>query len=566
MSVHPGQLARVFADLSVLASGTDREMLAGLRERLEARRLRVLVVGEAKRGKSTLVNALLGREVVPAGVTPLTAVAATISYGTDERVEATFGDGHAEKHPLDQLPGLVTERENPGNRRGVTSVTVWVDAPILARGVELVDTPGTGSVHAHNTAAADAALPTMDAAVFVLTADPPVSATERDLLERVARLSVRRFIVLNKADYLDAAQLAESVEFTSEVAAAATGEPARVYPLSARAALGGGDEGFTAFRADFDACLETGRACDVERSAAAHLLRLAAGLLDEVLLARRAARMRDGDAAGRVGQFAARLAAVGERRREVGDRTETESRHLLTALNSAADQQVACLTRDLGAEIDRFLAGELGAAPAAAIERQGRARLADLTRDSVETWRREQRDRLEDGLWRLGTRLAGELDAELSAVRQAAADLLDLDLTVPGHEQRLPVDLRFFYTLEEAVGQTELLAGAVRRRLPGRFGRDRAASYLRREARDLADRQVGRARADFQQRLTEATRELSHATQQRYIQGTARLEAALAAAQRTRDATAAEAAEQDRALADREERLRVILTELSGTQ
>ena len=60
MSVHPGQLARVFADLSVLASGADREMLAGLRERLEARRLRVLVVGEAKRGKSTLVNALLG--------------------------------------------------------------------------------------------------------------------------------------------------------------------------------------------------------------------------------------------------------------------------------------------------------------------------------------------------------------------------------------------------------------------------------------------------------------------------------------------------------------------------
>jgi len=50
--------------------------------------------------------------------------------------------------------------------------------------------PGTGSVHAHNTAAADAALPSMDAAIFVLTADPPVSAAERELLRQVSGLSV----------------------------------------------------------------------------------------------------------------------------------------------------------------------------------------------------------------------------------------------------------------------------------------------------------------------------------------------------------------------------------------
>ena len=69
-------------------------------------------------------------------------------------------------------------------------MTVAVDAPVLARGVELVDTPGTGSVYAHNTAEAELALETIDAAVFVLTADPPVSASERDLMSRVAGLSV----------------------------------------------------------------------------------------------------------------------------------------------------------------------------------------------------------------------------------------------------------------------------------------------------------------------------------------------------------------------------------------
>ena len=163
-------------ELAALGSTDDRAELDALRDRLRDRRLRVLVAGEAKRGKSTLVNAMLGRAALPSGVTPLTALATTVLHGNDENVRAVFTDGHAENLPLSALDDLVTERGNPGNCRNVASVTVSVDAPILARGVELVDTPGTGSVYAHNTSAAEAALDTMDAAVFVLTADPPASA------------------------------------------------------------------------------------------------------------------------------------------------------------------------------------------------------------------------------------------------------------------------------------------------------------------------------------------------------------------------------------------------------
>ena len=65
-----------------------------------------------------------------------------------------------------------------------------IDAPLLARGVELVDTPGTGSVHGHNTMEAQAALAPMDAAVFVLTADPPISASEREIIAQVAEMAV----------------------------------------------------------------------------------------------------------------------------------------------------------------------------------------------------------------------------------------------------------------------------------------------------------------------------------------------------------------------------------------
>ena len=256
----PGPLLAALAELAALGTAGDQQALAGLRDRLRAARLRVLVAGEAKRGKSTLVNALLGRPVLPAGVTPLTSLPTTVRYGRDEEVRAVFADGRAERFPLSALGDLVTERHNPGNRRNLSSVTVLVDVPVLARGIELVDTPGIGSVYAHNTTTAETALETMDAAVFVLTADPPVSASERELMARVAARSVRMFVVLNKADYLAPGELAEAVEFTGQVAGEATGEPVRVYPLSARAALTpGNDPGFAAFHADFTGYLDRER-------------------------------------------------------------------------------------------------------------------------------------------------------------------------------------------------------------------------------------------------------------------------------------------------------------------
>ncbi len=144
-------LARALNELAALGTDRDREQLVALLDRLDAARLRVLVAGEAKRGKSTLVNALIGREVLPSGVTPLTAVTTTVRYGDDERAEVRFLDGHDEKHPLAALADLATERGNPGNRRGIADVAVYLAAPVLAGGVELVDTPGTGSVYEWGT-------------------------------------------------------------------------------------------------------------------------------------------------------------------------------------------------------------------------------------------------------------------------------------------------------------------------------------------------------------------------------------------------------------------------------
>ena len=551
-------LAAALNSLASLGTDRDREQILALLDRLEAARLRVLVVGEAKRGKSTLINALLGRDVLPSGVTPLTAVATTVRHGDDSRIEVAFLDGHVEKHPLTALADFVTEVRNPRNKRLVAGVTVYLDAPVLAGGVELVDTPGTGSVFQWDTQAAHEALQTMDAAVFVLTADPPVSASERDLLGRVAELSVTTFAVLNKADHLDEAGLAEASEFTRQVLAEA-GHPGTVYPMSARAALRGGDAGFTAFETDFTAYLSSRREADLRASAIAQARRVAGSLLDEVTLTRRAAEMRAGEAADRVERFSARLAEVAVHSRDAVAVVDAESARLLSALNDAADEDAPPLSREISGQLDTLFDGELSAAPPAEIERRGRERLTALTLAAAETWREQRREAIEQGLAQVDARLAVDLKAELDVLRDSAAELLGLDLAVPEPEGRLAESRRFFFITAEDVGQTELLAGAVRRRLPGEFGRRAAKEHLRRAASDLMNSQIGRARGDLQYRLGEAKRALVRVVEQRYADGTDRIRSALKAAAGLREASAEQAAANERELARREAALRQVI-------
>ena len=558
-------LDKTLDDLAALGTDRDREQLAALRDRLAAARLRVLVAGEAKRGKSTLINALLGRPVLPSGVTPLTAVATTVRYGEDPHAEVQFGDGYEEKHPLAALDDLVTERGNPRNRRGIAAVTAFVDAPVLAGGVELVDTPGTGSVFAWDTDAAHQALETMDAAVFVLTADPPVSASERELLAKVGDLSVRTFAVLNKADHLDDAGLAEAAEFTSRVLAAA-GHAGRVYPMSARAALGGGDSGFAAFAADFAAYLASQGRSDLATSATAHARRIARSLLDEVALTRRAAQMRTGDAIGRVERFGARLAEVAVHSRDAVAIANAESARLLFALNDAAEADASRLARQITAGLDALLDGDLRSATPGEIEQRGRERLVAQTVAAADDWRQRQREHIEHGLASVDARLAADLKAELDVLRDSAAELLGLDLAVPEPGGRLAEDRRFFYTTAEVVDQAELLAGAVRRRLPGELGRRAAREHLRGEAPGLAERQIGRARGDLQYRLAEATRALVRVVERRYADGTERMQAALRAAAEMRAASDTEAARTETELAGREAALRHVLAVLDEAQ
>lgn len=189
----------------VAAGRVEAERGQRIAQRLAAGMFLVSVVGEFKRGKSTLINALIGEEVVPTGVLPVTAVATELRHG-DPGAVAEFLDGHREPTDRVRVADLVTEAGNPGNQRRVARVEIRGRWPLLEAGVVLVDTPGIGSVHIHNTEAARAALLDADGALLVLSADAPMSEQERDLVRLLAQRRAPTFYVLNKIDHIRPAE------------------------------------------------------------------------------------------------------------------------------------------------------------------------------------------------------------------------------------------------------------------------------------------------------------------------------------------------------------------------
>jgi predicted GTPase len=186
-------------------------------ERISEGRFYVACIGQFKRGKSTLLNALIGHSVLPTAVVPVTALPTIIRHGERLAARVRFKNAAWTDIPVDTVDEYVSEGKNPENTKGVVGVEVFVPSPLLETGMCLVDTPGIGSVFAGNTAATQAFIPHIDAAIVVVGTDPPLSGDELQLVEAISQDIHELVFVLNKADRANAAERASAVEFSRRV-------------------------------------------------------------------------------------------------------------------------------------------------------------------------------------------------------------------------------------------------------------------------------------------------------------------------------------------------------------
>jgi small GTP-binding protein len=168
----------------------------------------LVIVGEFNSGKSAFINALLGQQFLPEGVTPTTAQINILDYG--------------------QEPDRQVQED------GVLTLTYPAD---FLREINIVDTPGTNAIIRRHEQLTQEFVPRSDLVIFVTSADRPFTESERAFMEQIRQWGKKVIVVLNKIDLLEDAEIAQVVEFIRQNALALLGFAPEIFAVSARLAF-----------------------------------------------------------------------------------------------------------------------------------------------------------------------------------------------------------------------------------------------------------------------------------------------------------------------------------------
>lgn len=489
--------------------------LQRLRDKLRQNRFNLVILGAFKRGKSSLINALLGTPLLPIGIVPLTSVVTILAYGEKLSIQVNFQNGETRRISQAELRDYITEKGNPQNRKGVREVEIAYPSEYLQDGVRIIDTPGVGSVYSHNSEVAYNYLPQVDAAVFVVTVDPPLSAAEQEFLKDIREYVHKLFFVLNKIDYVEAPERQEALEFTAQVVQAHVGtEKIAIFPLSAKLAMEGKSNGNpelleTSLLPEFENHLrqffykEKGRVLLISCISGA-----LKALTDSTLalkVERQASSLSLKELEEKVGRYNEEWRGL-EKEREISlllldgriKGVETEVRddlksfkgETLARLTRAVEetfQQKSRSAPDLRQEMEEFLFGEL--------------------RDVFTAWRLQEIDKLAQRLAEVHQEFAGRINAILERLTQLTARIFDFSLRGFTAEEAFTEKSQFWFKFKEDPVGLEILQMTVTSLLPRALTRGILRKKLLENVGELVDKHCGRLRWDFQQRLQEIARD-----------------------------------------------------------
>ncbi len=561
---------RYIADSAGL--GVIRETLEGVERRLSEGRFHVVVLGGFKRGKSTLINAMLGSNVLPTGVPPLTSVITKISYGSAPKAEVFFENDTRKAIDIKLLESFVTEKGNPGNEKGVSEVEVLLRNGLLRDRVVIIDTPGVGSTYTRNSRVTYEFLENADAAVFVFGADPPIGQMEIELLEEIRGNTRKVFFVQNKIDKLEGEERLEALKFSEFVLHEALQSDVTIYPMSARLAIEAKlgknrkkleDSGYPRLERDLESFLFAGRA-EAELSAAAQRGQKVAWSILAATQIERSIISRPYETADR--QVALMQKELDTARRVLEDMDALIDSRVFRMLEQFTDRLDGYKSEakiDLIKELDVYLQS--------LPKSIGRGKLAGLVGEHISNAIQEHFDPIarstgkEISEWLrsatldtfvLVERVSRELEgraADAFGVRRFAPSLPE----VPGEESR-------FYFEDVSIFKWEsIIPAGWPMILPARLLRKVIADKARKTILEEIEKHSGRLRSDVDYRLSESSRRLKVEARKRLEGSIQSIEHALTEGLKSREAAAHRKNARLNELGEIEARLASITSELA---
>lgn len=497
------------------------QMLSEIKEKLAAETFTLVVMGEFKRGKSTLINAFLGAEILPTGILPLTCAPTVIRYGHHPKAWVSFLDGNKQEIPLEDIAFYVTEKENPHNTKEVHQVELDYPLAYLQKGMILVDTPGIGSAYEHNTVVAYNYLPHADAALVLTAVDAPLSKIELEYLRAVRTQVPKMFFALNKIDSITPDELPEVIQFTTDLLREnLNGEEIILFPVSARQALEKKliyDEerlessGWHRLEQYIMNMVESGKLDLIRKVAASKGLRIAKQLSVEIQLWQQALESSTADLEIKISGFQVALAGI--------RRQQEESIHLLYHEVDELGHEVA---EDIERLKDTLLPGlkdEFHAYFRDQMRRQTLAReMVELLNTFIQerlqmvlhSWQREYRESINRKFMQTAQRFFDRIEETVEQMLAASAEIFQITYEPMMLKNYIQEQQRFSFHFSEhptflpSMENLASLGFIPKRFLGGRFYQN-ALSKLE----ELFDRNCGRLRYELAEGLKENARSVA---------------------------------------------------------
>ena len=457
---------------------------------LETDSFTMAVLGQFKRGKSTLVNAILGESLLPTAILPLTSVITVITHSSTTSVRVVYQNGDAILIGKNALADYVTEKGNPRNIKKVERVEISLPSDFLSRGITLVDTPGIGSVYHHNTDIAYQFLPEVDAALFVISADPPISDAECRFLEESAKYASKFFFVLNKTDYLEAAEVKELLDFSKSVILQKTGNAyadAPILPLSAKRALeakakndrkGLERSGLLDLEAEVERFVVSEKGAFVIRTCGSKIKAIAQELINHRLIEKSALEISQKELEIRSERFEKELEGILSHKDYSPDLLNVEQKKILDII----DADLSELNRRSAPELAEKISAHANSLPPSTNNKFATA-VDDYRQEAIlhvlEHWRNDEEVKV-SGLFseKMG-KYSATVDSTIDKIEKLASDLFEVKIENVRTEESLTLESRFYFKLSR-VDDVSTLSGmtlsGVELLLPHNLFRKRSTS------------------------------------------------------------------------------------------